>query len=60
MASQSHKDDATYWRKRAKELRELAEYISNLDHKKEVVEMAQSYERLAQAIERVRHTPHSN
>jgi hypothetical protein len=42
MVTQSHKDDPAYWRKRAKELRELAHNISHLDHKEEILVMAQS------------------
>jgi hypothetical protein len=50
MVSQSHKDDPAYWRNRAKELRELAHHITQLDHKEEIFQMAQRYERLAQSI----------
>lgn len=60
MASQSQKDDPAYWRKRAKELGELVHHITHLDHKREILEMAQSYERLAPRIERAKGTPASN
>jgi hypothetical protein len=60
MVSQSHKNDPAYWRKRAKELRELAHHITLLDDKKEILEMAQSYERIGRRIESLKQTRHSN
>ena len=51
MASQSHLDDPAYWRKRAAETRQLAGQVSQLDHKKELIAMAERYERLAERAE---------
>jgi hypothetical protein len=51
MSSHSHLDDPDYWRKRAKEVRDLAEQVSNLWVRNDILEMAEDYELLAQGAE---------
>jgi hypothetical protein len=51
----SHLDDAEYWRKRAKEVRALAEHVGALGAKNDILRMAEDYDRLAErAQERAR------
>jgi hypothetical protein len=58
MSSQSHLDDPDYWRKRAKEVRDLAEQVSNLRVRNDILQMAEDYELLAdRAEERARRRP---
>jgi hypothetical protein len=51
MASQSHLDDPGYWRKRANELRALAEQLSNFQARREILQMVEDYDRLAARAE---------
>ena len=51
MNSQSHLDDADYWRKRAKEIRDLAEQVKALHARNEIVRIAEDYDRLAERAE---------
>jgi hypothetical protein len=51
MSSHSNLDDPDYWRKRAKEVRDLAEQISNLGVRNEILQMAEDYELLAVSAE---------
>jgi len=45
-------DDPEYCRKRAQEMRELAAEIGFADAKSQLLEMAQSYDRLAERADR--------
>jgi hypothetical protein len=54
MGSRSHMDDPEYWRNRAKEMRHLAVQVSHLDHKKEILKIAEDSDRLAERAERGR------
>jgi len=40
--------DADYWRNRAKEARQQAEEMSNTEDKRELLDIAKGYERLAE------------
>jgi hypothetical protein len=51
MSSHSNLDEPDYWRKRAKEVRDLAEQISNLGVRNEILQMAEDYELLAVSAE---------
>lgn len=48
MDNRSHLDDPTYWRKRAKGVRALAEHISNIQARNDILRMAEDYERVAE------------
>jgi hypothetical protein len=53
--------DAHYWQKRAREIRAEAEITSRPEHKRELLEIADGYERLARersAPANVRARPH--
>jgi hypothetical protein len=47
MTDGSHLDDADYWRKRAKEVRALADHASRFTVKAEILRIAEDYDRLA-------------
>jgi hypothetical protein len=50
-ANQSHLDDPEHWRERAKEVRSLADQVSYLPTKQEILRIAADYERLAERAE---------
>jgi hypothetical protein len=47
----SHLDNPGYWRKRAQELRELASQVTLAEARRQLLEAAQEYERLAERAE---------
>ena len=51
MADSSHLDDAKYWRKRAKEIRALAEQVSSFTARSDILNIAEDYEQLAERAE---------
>ena len=48
MASQSLLDDPEYWRKRAQEIRALAERVSSFEARGHILKMVEDYELLAE------------
>lgn len=46
-----HENNAAYWRAKAEECVQLAPALSNPDARKEMLEMAESYDRLAKLAE---------
>ena len=48
MNNRSHLDDPTYWHKRAKEVRALAQHVGNIQARNDILRIADDYERLAE------------
>jgi hypothetical protein len=46
------RDDADHWRRRAREARALAEHLEDPPAKTTMLEIAESYERLAMLVEK--------
>ena len=51
MNNRSHLDDPTYWRNLAKEVRILADQVSNVQAGNYMLRIAEDYERLAEIAE---------
>jgi hypothetical protein len=51
MPDQFYLDYAKYWRKRAKEVRALAEQVGNFETRSDILEIADDYEQLAESTE---------
>jgi hypothetical protein len=48
MTDGSHLDDPAYWRKRAKEVRALADHATSFTAKADILRIAEDYDRLAE------------
>jgi hypothetical protein len=51
VTSRSRLDDAEYWRKRAKEIRDLAGQVGDFHARNEILRIAEDYDRLAERAE---------
>jgi hypothetical protein len=52
MSDGSHVDDPAYWRKRAKEVRALADHVAASANRNDILRIAEDYDRLVERAEK--------